>query len=357
MNTKRNLGLDIVRSIAIILVMISHSRMFFSADLQFISICGLLGVEIFFVLSGFLIGKILIKDFVEIDFKPSLKKFYLRRWLRTLPLYYLVLVLIAIINKQTVPLTNLFFLQNFNETDLNFMAVSWSLSVEEWFYLIVPLILFIALKFFSKKVSRKNIFFIVSITIALMSFVYRIYGVYKYNAVWDYGVRKQVFYRMDAMMVGVLLAGLKHYYISIYNKIAKTKLPPFISIIGFATIGTWYIGYLGAGATFESKLAKIFIFSLIPLVCMFFIVWLESSVKVNEHLVKHKISKIIVEISILSYPLYLVHYTVYLKLARQQGFKGLTYAVILSFMISILLHYIFEEPIMKWRDKITLKIK
>ena len=66
LDKNRNFGLDIPRATAIILVLISHSRMFFTADnpnnLKFLSICGLLGVEIFFVLSGFLIGKILINS-------------------------------------------------------------------------------------------------------------------------------------------------------------------------------------------------------------------------------------------------------------------------------------------------------
>lgn len=223
---ERNLGLDIARSIAIIFVLVSHSRAFFkSYDLQFLSICGLLGVEIFFVLSGFLIGKIIIDSLVDNPSVNSLKKFYIRRWFRTLPLYYLVLFLIAIINQQSIPHRNFVFLQNFNENALNFLAVSWSLSIEEWFYLSVPIILLIFIKLLDGKIERKNIFFMVTIGIGLVSFLLRLYTVLEYNPTWDYGIRKQIFLRLDSIMFGVILAGIKKYYKNIYVKFTSTKLP------------------------------------------------------------------------------------------------------------------------------------
>lgn len=70
----RNFGLDVIRASAIILVLIAHIRYFFvhsySDDNAFI-VSGFLGVELFFVLSGFLIGQIVLKDF---EYKISLKK-------------------------------------------------------------------------------------------------------------------------------------------------------------------------------------------------------------------------------------------------------------------------------------------
>ena len=83
---KRNFGLDLCRAIAIIMVIISHIRGYFSRYfyVDFLGINGFFAVELFFVLSGFLIGKIIIKDLVVSENK-DLKKFYLRRWFRTLP--------------------------------------------------------------------------------------------------------------------------------------------------------------------------------------------------------------------------------------------------------------------------------
>jgi peptidoglycan/LPS O-acetylase OafA/YrhL len=93
---KRLFGLDLVRALAIILVLLSHSRnllISFYPGLDFLKAGGFFGVELFFVLSGFLIGGILIKDIqAGFDF-GILKNFWKRRWLRTLPNYYLFLII------------------------------------------------------------------------------------------------------------------------------------------------------------------------------------------------------------------------------------------------------------------------
>lgn len=96
---RRNFGLDIYRSIAILMVLACHSFGFFYNGwfnaTPLIWALGL-GVEVFFALSGFLIGGILIRDIVEqpqpVSAPRRLFAFYIRRWLRTLPLYYLLVI-------------------------------------------------------------------------------------------------------------------------------------------------------------------------------------------------------------------------------------------------------------------------
>jgi len=84
----RNLGLDLIRAVAISLVLFAHS---IQSVIFGISI-GVLGVEIFFVLSGYLIGQILIRDFSNNASISTLANFWLRRWFRTLPLYYAIIL-------------------------------------------------------------------------------------------------------------------------------------------------------------------------------------------------------------------------------------------------------------------------
>ena len=85
----RNVWLDACRSLAIILVLLSHGRHFLTPvwdGAAIFRIGGFLGVELFFVLSGFLIGGIVARDFERsVDGSGWLHKFFLRRWLRTLP--------------------------------------------------------------------------------------------------------------------------------------------------------------------------------------------------------------------------------------------------------------------------------
>jgi len=103
------------------------------------------GVYLFFALSGFLIGRMLL-DLAEGGMaRRAMLDFWLRRWLRTLPLYYAMLWL-------AVSLTGVenwrswFFLQNFR-FDLPLpLPVSWSLVMEEFFYLFYPLLLWATLR-------------------------------------------------------------------------------------------------------------------------------------------------------------------------------------------------------------------
>src|SRR5438270_12152467 len=96
---QRNFGLDIVRAAAILLVLFCHSVNYFASfplSQPIGDLCGIYGVEIFFVLSGFLIGQIYFRDVLPNISKHSIKTFYMRRWMRTLPLYYLLLVIFII---------------------------------------------------------------------------------------------------------------------------------------------------------------------------------------------------------------------------------------------------------------------
>ncbi len=95
---ERIFGLDALRATAILMVVSSHVLWIYPKSNAFIptlfELFGFWGVELFFVLSGFLIGSILYKTFVNENFTlKSVFHFLKRRWFRTLPNYYLVLLL------------------------------------------------------------------------------------------------------------------------------------------------------------------------------------------------------------------------------------------------------------------------
>ena len=145
--------LDAVRGIAILVVLAHNLHGFSSLPLSLFSNYGWMGVDLFFVLSGFLITGILL------DSKPSggyFRNFYARRCLRIWPLYYSVLILMFVILPLVRPqdVSELFqrsspwwsypfFLQNFLVSApalaVGPLGVSWSLAVEELFYLAWPL--------------------------------------------------------------------------------------------------------------------------------------------------------------------------------------------------------------------------
>jgi len=215
-------GLDILRASAILFVVLLHSLYLLPAPLAtFLGYFVLDGVSIFFVLSGFLIGGILIRTLESgnISFK-GLLNFWGRRWLRTLPAYYFVLVLLCLLPASFTGFKTwtevsyyFFFIQNFNTPHPHFFMEAWSLSVEEWFYLLIPFLLFLfaAIGRFS---PRHGIVSTASIVI-VASLLYRAY-IYYHIPIhdmkdWDNLLRKQVLTRLDSTMLGVVGAWLCYY--------------------------------------------------------------------------------------------------------------------------------------------------
>ncbi len=147
---ERSYGLDLVRCLAVCMVFGSHSfQIIFQRSIPYFWYLAPGGVELFFSLSGFLIGRILLDLFKkeQVSFS-SITRFWTRRWLRTLPLYYVLYFLYLFVYNQFIRPVNfdwryLVFLQNFfTGPRESFFGESSSLSVEEWFYLCTPLLVY-----------------------------------------------------------------------------------------------------------------------------------------------------------------------------------------------------------------------
>lgn len=141
---KRNSGLDLLRSIAISLVLASHFGGVTAYDATagvpiFFATLGYFGVELFFVLSGFLIGNLLMEISDHVVTFRSWTIFVLRRFMRTMPAYFVCLVVLALVNppaQSAMMFQFATFTQNFAWPLKEFwFAVTWSLTIEEWFYL------------------------------------------------------------------------------------------------------------------------------------------------------------------------------------------------------------------------------
>jgi peptidoglycan/LPS O-acetylase OafA/YrhL len=157
MHAKRNFGLDLARAIAITMVFLSHG-------VSYLDTLGV-GVDLFFLLSGFLIGRIYLRsqadalrsqaDAHEPRGTFTLWSFWQARWFRTLPPYLAALGLYALaepfFHNNAVHPYYLLFLQNY--LGMDGFGPSWSLSVEEHFYLALPLLGWLALK----TVGRRNL--------------------------------------------------------------------------------------------------------------------------------------------------------------------------------------------------------
>jgi peptidoglycan/LPS O-acetylase OafA/YrhL len=267
----RVVGLDILRSIAIIWVVYMHAAILlpvkyidFYYNLNFIKIDG---VALFFVLSGFLIGKIIINFFIEykIDFKGVLN-FWLRRWFRTIPNYLLVLILVLAYNLYyykglgDFSFKFLFFTQSFFESHPNFFPEAWSLAIEEWFYLLLPFTFFLICVIFKLNIikNRKQVFILILLAFILIPFFLRVYD-FEFNSLLrndiDNNFRKVLIYRLDAIVYGVLGAYISYYFNSFWIKIRyKALLISLLILLFLFIIQTyiWNFWYMPFDFSFES---------------------------------------------------------------------------------------------------------
>jgi peptidoglycan/LPS O-acetylase OafA/YrhL len=140
-------GLDTLRAIAIVAVMLFHLGWLLPKSFGPVSRFGWMGVDLFFVLSGYLIGSQLLKPYLTGD-KPSIAGFYRRRIYRILPAYLFVLSLYAMLPvwREEDGISPLWQFLTFTENLFVDYSIHqafshvWSLCVEEHFYLLLPLL-------------------------------------------------------------------------------------------------------------------------------------------------------------------------------------------------------------------------
>lgn len=241
---KRNFGLDFLRAFTIIMVMLLHGMSFLSPTLQhYLNYSLLDGVSIFFVLSGFLIGGIFIRELEkkkkeEINGK-FLLLFLMKRWFRTLPNYYFILSIIIVYfiiaenNLNDVALYKYFlFVQNFASPHPLFFPEAWSLSIEEWFYLIIPFLTIMLLRIL-KRVSIRTGIFIISGGVILTCTVLRFYKFINFGIVHDFETdyKKIMIYRLDSIIYGVLASVFFIYYQTKWK-----NLKNILAVTGLAVI-------------------------------------------------------------------------------------------------------------------------
>lgn len=363
-NKPRIFGLDLVRAIAILMVVFSHIYYLIdSSNPLLISISGLFGffgVELFFVLSGFLIGTILLKNFISDEFSvKTILRFLKRRWFRTLPNYYLVLIINIIIALIVgFPIDNwlsyFFFTQNFSAYSITFFNESWSLSVEEWAYVIIPIVLFFGWKLFKK--NKKHGFLIISILLVLLFHLLR-FGLYLQNSfsdmeTWNLAIKSTVIYRIDSIVFGFVIAWLHFYYAAFLKKYSVYFFIIALHLFLFQFV---LMNVLGFDIVSTPLYYKVFYFTLTSFTIVLgfpvFIYWSTS---------KTLFAKPVQMISKISYSMYLLHYSIVSVLFKfvlnSLGFKIPSFLIIVSYLfITILLSYLlykyFEKPLMNLRDK------
>lgn len=349
----RNVGLDVLRSSAVFMLLFSHGYYFLKKDYAFLSPVNVICVnalEIFFVLSGFLVGNIILKQIKETN-QLQLKniwRFYKNRWFKTLPGYYLILVVYYFLSFSILPNCQdynwafLIFSQNFWNGSYYFFSQSYSLSIEEWFYVLFPVILFILLKLPLKNIPRMKMLLCIG-AFLILPICYRLYLHIHGFEHWDSNIRKSIPARMDGIGYGLVVAYIFQFHRNIFQryKILKLLMAVMLHIITQWVFVKQYSQYFN----------DVLYFSAMGL-CFTWVVPFFFQLQL-----KGIIARFFIYISMSSYSVYLVHLLirelfweyVYLPLTQHGWLIFISYWCI-SMLIGICLWALFERPIMLLRN-------
>jgi peptidoglycan/LPS O-acetylase OafA/YrhL len=360
----RSQGLDTLRAIAITLVFMYHYKVFVSGEDTFgwASAVGWVGVDLFFVLSGYLISNQIFSGLAR-GTTFSAANFYARRALRTLPVFWFVLVLYFLWpnvmgGKTPPPLwTFLTFTQNFGLQPGTAFSHAWSLCIEEQFYFVLPMLILLGIRF---KCARLHGWLLIA-ALAILGISARIFLWQTYGRESDgqvAGYYPNVYYatlcRFDEFLPGIAIAMLKNFHQPLWARLmAHGQAILLIGVIAVMVMLSlafhyYYIDGIGYGFFMTA-----FGYTLIAVA---FALLLAASLSPISWLYRIRIPGAY-SLALWSYSLYLSHKAVATILSRQlKAFElspSLTVALIALASIACgwLLYRVIEAPFLAIRDK------
>ena len=342
--------IDGLRAIAVVAVILYHAQITIMGNQPFKG--GFVGVDIFFVISGYLITSIILKELI-ISGSFSFKHFYERRirrilpallvvMLASLPFAWMYLIPTSFIDFSKSIFYSLGFSSNFyfHYSDQVYGAVSgllkpflhtWSLSVEEQFYILFPLTLLLTYKY-CKKYLIHILILGFAISLGLAEWSSR-----NYPSISFYFLHT----RMWELLAGSILA---YFEINLGHRSKHKALNIILPKVGFILIILTII-------FFKLYFSHPSLYTLIPVLGVCLIIWFSQK---DELITKILSTKLFVGIGLISYSLYLWHFPIF-AFAR---IKNLTHShidkiwlIFLSIILSIITYYFVEQPFRKRKNE------
>lgn len=299
--TDRDANTDLMRASAIGLVLAHHLAMQMDSPwapgtlVLCVNRIGVYGVDLFFVLSGWLIGGLYWREKLRLG-SVDVPRFWVRRWCRTLPPYFIVLVLVyaasLAVSSRDFDWRYLLFLQNY-QTRVDWFPVSWSLCVEEHFYLLLPLLLM--------AIHRLRVAVVPALLgLAAISPLARLTippeAVELAYVQGEFGFsRTATHLRFEGLLMGVLLAYLRQAQPAAWARLARWSMPALWPLLAAALTIPWWNIY----AVYYAG------YTLISLLCCVLLVALVRCRPLG--LARLQITK---RLALCSYSVYLTHLTV-----------------------------------------------
>ncbi len=370
-STSRNPGLDTLRACAIVLVFIYHYGLFVEGPNPFgpWALVGWTGVDLFFVLSGYLISNQLFAGWARGQ-QLSVPRFYARRAFRTLPIFWLVLAAYALfpvaMGGRTPPpwWRFLTFTQNIGLQPGTAFSHAWSLCVEEQFYLVLPLVLAAAAWLVSRRarLARAHgwalMATLVAVGVVARGVLWQTYG-REVDGQTD-GYMPWIYYstlcRFDEFIPGVAVAMLKNFHRPTWERLmAHGGLLGVLGAVSAATMLTlahFLYDIRGYGWGF---FMTTFGYSLVALS---FSLLVAAALSPARGILRWRIPGA-GRIALWSYAIYLSHKPLAMFLGHRLGpetmSNGLRLAIITAACIVMgwLLHELVEAPFMALRDRLV----
>ncbi|MBI3714362.1 MAG: acyltransferase [Burkholderiales bacterium] len=355
-------GLDTLRSCAILLVLMFHYMVFVSGQASFglLSEIGWIGVDLFFVLSGYLIANQIFSAMnKEAGF--SLGKFYARRALRTLPNFYVVLAIYFLFpveagGKALTPLWKfLTFTQNFDLKPGTAFSHAWSLSIEEQFYVALPLLAVVCISVL-KSYRLMWVVVIAAMGAAALTRLWMWQGIGDDTGAYYVHIYYSTWCRFDELLPGVALALLKNFHGDWWRKLTRHGQVSLIcgSLLTAFAIYLFVVHHSVPGVGFNvwvTSLGYTLLSGGFALLCL-------SALSPTSYLSRWRIPGA-ASLALWSYALYLIHKPLMnmmkpLFIAREWDLNSLSAIAIMfsaSAVAAFVMFKLVETPFMRLRER------
>ncbi len=352
----RRFGLDVLRAIAVMCVVVAHFTPLVFVEwssnrdiFRWLVYLGAVGVDIFFALSGYLIGGILLRTLARMYDFAVVSRFWMRRWLRTLPAAYVsAVVMWAIAPPLDVYdyLASIFFVGTINPYHISKeIPFWWSLGAEEVFYVLFPLLIYL----FFKKLPQYRAFAAAIILVAVVSIINRLVIPQIIEQLYWKSIDFLIYARLDSMIWGVLVAWVRIARPAWFARVAQYGYAPGVALL-------WCGVMLSLDRYRWPLITVLFGHMFITIGAALILPAIEALTTLGWRL----LDRVVAWIALISYSLYLYHVMMAIFLERA-FYPATTWPILgalfcgyiaLTFGAAALSYYLVEAPVLRWRNRV-----